>query len=341
MAIADRVVREILLIGEPDTKRTCYFKKAARELGYGVKQVTLEDAKIEHIQNARWVKIDPPTYEETEITQIAQLMAWYEDKLNLLGRGIEHRFLNTPQAIVSTLDKVGCKEKLMMAGIPTTPMLSDSVGRYDQLITLMTHERIGGVFMKPRFGAGAAGVMAYRYHPRTKQQVLYTSMVLKGDKLYNTKQMQKLTEHKLIEPLINRSLKEPMILEKWVQKAGVNGLSYDLRVVYQYGKVDFMIARGSKGPITNLHLNNCVLDLDEIGMSEMQRAQIQDICEKTVGCFSGLNSAGIDLLMTPGGKLMVIEVNGQGDLIYQDIFAENSIYKSQVIGEELRWRKNT
>ena len=44
-----------------------------------------------------------------------------------------------------------------------------------------------------------------------------------------------------------------------------------------------------------------------------------------------LSYAGIDLLVTPSGKFFVIEVNGQGDAIYQDFYEHNNIYKQQII----------
>lgn len=40
---------------------------------------------------------------------------------------------------------------------------------------------------------------------------------------------------------------------------------------------------------------------------------------------------GIDLLLEKGTmRPRVIEINGQGDLIYQDIYRENRIYQEQV-----------
>ena len=44
----------------------------------------------------------------------------------------------------------------------------------------------------------------------------------------------------------------------------------------------------------------------------------------------GLRSAGIDLLLDRGSLTpRVIEMNAQGDLIYQDIYQENKIYRHQ------------
>lgn len=43
--------------------------------------------------------------------------------------------------------------------------------------------------------------------------------------------------------------------------------------------------------------------------------------------------AGIDLLLEKGTmRPRIIEMNGQGDLIYRDIYGENRIYQ-----EQIRW----
>ncbi len=103
-----------------------------------------------------------------------------------------------------------------------------------------------------------------------------------------------------------------------------------MRVVYQFGQIDYIVARGSTGPITNLHLNNKPIEVEKIGLSEEHIKEISEICKNTMSCFDGLNVAGIDILVTPNKRFKVIEINSQGDLIYADIKAENTIYKNQV-----------
>ena len=46
--------------------------------------------------------------------------------------------------------------------------------------------------------------------------------------------------------------------------------------------------------------------------------------------YPGLRSAGIDILLEKGHmRPRIIEMNAQGDLIYQDIYHENVIYSHQ------------
>ena len=49
-------------------------------------------------------------------------------------------------------------------------------------------------------------------------------------------------------------------------------------------------------------------------------------------CFPGLQSAGIDLLLEKGSlSPRIIEMNAQGDLIYQDLYDQNQIYRRQAV----------
>ena len=88
--------------------------------------------------------------------------------------------------------------------------------------------------------------------------------------------------------------------------------------------------RQSDGPVTNLHLNNQAADIKELGLSGRIMSGIEEICNQAVSLFDGLNVAGIDVMLDKGSrKPRIIEINGQGDLIYQDIFSENIIYRKQ------------
>ena len=324
---------DVLLIGQEHTKRSDYFISAASALGYKVRIVAWDKWQVEDLKDARFVKLDPATYTEANITHLPRIIAEYYEQLNRLQMVSGICFLNHPKALGDTLDKVNCKRILMQNNIPTTPLWEEKIASYEELKESMLQQKQVAVFIKPRYGSGAAGVMAYRYHPLTKEEILYTSMRTAGEnQLYNTKKMKRITTQEEIKSLIDGLFSQEVIIEKWVQKAKYKDLSYDLRVVYQFGNIDFVVARGSQMPITNLHLNNCALSIEKIGLADKVKDELFQLCEKTMACFKGFNTAGIDVLITPKGKVMVIEVNGQGDLIYQDIFKENKIYKEQMRG---------
>lgn len=68
-----------------------------------------------------------------------------------------------------------------------------------------------------------------------------------------------------------------------------------------------------------------------LGLPASVLDSVEEICRKAMGCFTGLRSAGIDILLERGSlKPRIIEMNAQGDLIYQDIYHRNVIYSHQV-----------
>ena len=120
------------------------------------------------------------------------------------------------------------------------------------------------------------------------------------------------------------------IVEEWIEKSRFENKPYDIRVLVNYRKVDFKLARRSDGPITNLHLNNSGLDFQDLGLDFEVERKIEELAKKAVGSFEGLNCGGVDILLSRSKKLYVIEVNGQGVLLYRDIYGDNYIYKRQI-----------
>ena len=129
---------------------------------------------------------------------------------------------------------------------------------------------------------------------------------------------------------LDRLLGLDCIVERWHAKAQYQGYSYDLRAVVQDGRLDYLLARLSKGPITNLQLNNRPLDIDALELPASVVDAVTDLCLRALALYPGLTSAGIDILLEQGSlRPRIIEMNGQGDLIYQDIYRQNTIYRHQ------------
>lgn len=323
--------KNIIVIGSLEHKRSIYFSKAARELGQSVQCIDWNDLRGHDLTDAMFVKVDPQPSMGAQIEQLPELIRQYHEDLNYLDGLKGVHYLNAPNAIWETLDKVLCKKRLVDKGIAVTDMIEGKASDYDAFSSMLAEQGICDVFIKPRYGSGAAGVMAYRRHPKLHQEIIYTSARLDGDgKLCNTKKMYKITDKDRIRSMLDQLLQQPVLVEKWIRKARHKGLSFDLRVVFQYGSMDFIVARGSKTPITNLHLTDGAFHVTELGLSENQMGKIETLCRDAAGCFPGLNIAGIDVLMTPSGQFKIIEVNGQGDLIYQDIFDQNFVYRRQI-----------
>ena len=309
-----------------------------------------------------FLKIDPPLWESCCLDELNILARDYEKKLQWLaelGKKRQITFLNKPEDILALLDKRACKRRLAEAGIPVTEELDgigravfpvaetldsvgqavlpvaetlDGVGRADLLLGSMERRRIFQVFIKPVCGSGAAGAAAFRWQPRSGRMILYTCAMENPEtgRLVNTKRLRRFTDRKQVLSMIGRLLELGCIVERWYAKAEHNGFSYDLRAVVQDGRMDFILARLSSGPITNLHLNNHPLKGDALGLPCHVMEDVEQLCIRAAGCYPELRSVGIDVLLEKGSlRPRIIELNGQGDLIYQDIYDQNRIYLHQ------------
>lgn len=216
----------------------------------------------------------------------------------------------------------------MDRGLKVTPMLP-SPRSFDELRELLTG--CGrGCFLKPRYGSGAGGVMAVRYQPNRNKWVVYTTLQQVDGVIHNTKRINRLSTEKEMIPLAEAVMQTEAILEEWIPKEQLQGENYDLRVVCWESEIDYIVVRCSKGSITNLHLNNKAHWWNELSLPEVVRQQIYFQCQEAVQSLD-LQYAGVDVLIERGTDIpYIIEVNGQGDHVYQDMFAHNSIYIQQI-----------
>ena len=291
-----------------------------------------------------FLKIDPPLWESCCLDELNILAQDYEKKLQWLaelGKKRQITFLNKPEDILALLDKRACKRRLAEAGIPVTEELDgigravfpvaetldsvgqavlpvaetlDGVGRADLLLDSMERRRIFQVFIKPVCGSGAAGAAAFRWQPRSGRMILYTCAMENPEtgRLVNTKRLRRFTDRKQVLSMIGRLLELGCIVERWYAKAEHNGFSYDLRAVVQDGRMDFILARLSSGPITNLHLNNHPLKGNELGLPCHVMEDVEQLCIRAAGCYPELRSVGIDVLLEKGSlRPRIIELNGQ------------------------------
>lgn len=344
-------MKQAVLLGSPNTKRTIFFKQAADQEGLPVVFVDWKNWRAWQQNNdleQMFIKIDPPYWTSCSLEAFNQLADDYIEQLAALElwaaeqtrEGVGKRtitFLNTPSTITTLLDKQVCKQKLIQAKIPVTEALCGEElpckeqQNVDWLFDAMRCRHIAQVFIKPLKGSGAAGVSAFRWQQEKGQMALYTCALLQnGTEFINTKRLRRFSDPREVIPLLNRILGLGCIVERWYAKAQYQGFSYDIRAVVQEGTVDFMLGRLSKGPITNLHLNNHALDISELALPEYVLEELDSLCQKSAACFPHLRSVGIDILLEKDSfKPRIIEMNAQGDLIYNDIYNENCIYRHQ------------
>ncbi len=332
-------MRRACLLGNSDTKRTIYLEQAAARTGLPLLFLDWrEPAKIRELalESQLLLKVDPPLWDSSRLEELDALTGEYTARLEELAHiaqsGGHLEFLNHPLEIAAVLDKRACKARLAGAAIPVTELLEGAGMSARGLLDRMREKRIFQVFIKPVMGSGAAGVSAFRWQPSTGRMALYTCAMAEngGSGLVNTKKLRRFSGREEIFLLLDRLLGLDCIVERWYAKAEYRGMSYDLRAVVQEGRVDFLLGRLSSGPVTNLHLNNRPLEVPALGLPGKVLEEVQELCHRCMACCPGLSSAGIDILLEKGTlRPRIIEMNGQGDLIYQDIYHENIIYRRQ------------
>ena len=331
--------KKIILIGETNSKRTEFFLKAAEKFGTEVKFYAWSEWKNCDIEGGV-VKIDPPSFKEYNILSLSEKIQEYGEnlyKLEQISKQKEVQFLNLPSDILRLLDKSACKKTLKEHNIPATDIVTNNIENYFNLKKMMIEKKIKSIFLKPVYGSGAAGIIALSINPVNEKAVAYTAAVLEGDILFQRKHIRKITDEKEIEELVNAITTLNTIMERWYPKASFRGQPFDFRVIWQFGHIEYIVARKSSTPITNLHLNNGAVILDDILESRESwnnanlLNEIEQLCKNAMVLYPNINSAGLDVMLDKKtGKPRIIEINGQGDLLYQDIYKGNLIYLNQI-----------
>ncbi len=338
---ADRI-KKILLLGVEGEKRKIYFEKAVYAAGIDYEFCDWNNflllEKRDDLKHCI-IKIDAPKWDSSVLNDLDKLTSQYKKALFTLAELPFGTYFNHPMDILELLDKRKCKQKLIQNGIPVTKPIFHMFSKSDELLSFMRENRLRQVFVKPVMGSGAAGVSALRFEPTKNKIVLYTCAQLLKDKLINTKRMHRLEQDKAVE-FLNALLKLDCIVEKWHKKFHCqskdndyfdNNYSFDLRVIVQDGKIDYILPRLSKGPITNLHLNNLSIPFNELNLKKSTIDKLCDVCIKTAACYPRLNSIGLDVLLEEGSEEpYIIEMNSQGDLMHKDVYSSNTIYRKQI-----------
>ena len=330
--------KNIILIGDSASKRAEFFTKAAHCQNVDVTIIEWEEIfKLNNYKDffesrleGAVVKIEPPSFKLVDLSLMDFQLKKYIHIMEILEE-CNAVFLNTPKSILNALDKRYTKKILSENKVEVTQMLFDNVHSAEQLFDMMKKANVYQVFIKPVYFSGAAGVSAFRINPKNGDMRLYTSCYMENGRLFNTKKMHQFANRKEISDFLDKLISLDVIVEKWHPKARINNLIYDLRVVYQFGRIEYIVVRTAKGPVTNLHLNNMAIPYEKLGFSENKYNEIDRLCNSAIKLFDGMQMAGIDIMLDSNSlKPRIIEINGQGDLIYQDIYAENKIYEQQV-----------
>jgi glutathione synthase/RimK-type ligase-like ATP-grasp enzyme len=227
--------------------------------------------------------------------------------------------------ILLMTDKLACQQQLRALGVPTPPLLGPVTG-HAHLVALLDDAGVDSVFIKPRYGSSAAGVVAYRRNRRGDETAMTTMQRVDG-RYVNSKRVQRHVG-RTIAALIDTLAADDAYVEAWIPKPRTAGGHFDFRVVMIDGEPQHRIARVNDAPMTNLHLDARRASVDEVLDGNGVRALL-DTARAAARAFPRSHLMGLDILVR-GERAWVLEVNAFGDLLPRLLWAGRDTYEAQL-----------
>ena len=279
------------------------------------------------------------SFDKGRIRFLAQWFVGFRAAMNRVSEELckfrAARVMNSPEAILGMFDKEGCHARLEAAGIPVPASLGP-VSCFEEIHDRMTELGWSRVFIKPRYGSSASGVVAFARH--ANKMLAYSSVELarREDeaKLYNSLKVRRYEDSEDIRVIVDDLCREQVHVERWIPKGSIGGATFDLRVVVIGGEAAHRVVRTSSGPITNLHLGNKRGDVDMVRQrfgadkwEEMMRT-----CELAVASLPPTHYAGIDVAIDSAFRRHVIlEMNAFGDLLPNALHQGLDTYSAEIM----------
>ncbi len=327
------IATRVVVLGSGPGRRFEAFKEAAHRAGLS-NIVPLAYGQKPDLRPGDWLRFDSP--DESEAAMQAVLDAGQEEarrrgfpcqsplssaQLAFGLRALQREavapgvYLSaSPDEIALCYDKTGCAAHLSTLGIPV-PQVFAPPPSFEAFLELLRAQK--RLFVKQRYGAGAAGTMAVTAGPKG-QVVAYTTLAIGAAGPRPIKRVQKVTDRKDIEQMFTFLHPFGLHVERWIPKAGVDGRSCDLRIVAIRNAPPFAVLRLSQGPITNLHLDAERADADRLFtmMAPERLDALWDTIAKVQAAFPNSLSVAPDIAISADlRRHYVLEVNAFGDHI--------------------------
>lgn len=245
-----------------------------------------------------------------------RLLRMVESQLNNCA---PHSVMNSAPEIELLFDKIRCHKVFQLAGIKTSTLLG-AVESFDHLISMMDENECNRVFVKPAHSSSASGIVALERNRRRQIATTTVEMVSRDGQiyLYNSRRVRKVSDLNEIRILINHLSQHNLFAEKWYPKAGLNGKTFDMRVLTVAGECRHVVVRESLTPFTNLHLLNGrgQVKAARKAMGEKLWGEVMESCRRVASAFPNCLYLGIDVLIGADMRSHVVaEANAFGDLL--------------------------
>jgi glutathione synthase/RimK-type ligase-like ATP-grasp enzyme len=241
------------------------------------------------------------------------------------------RVVNAPHEIALMTDKLACQRHLAAHGV-CTPALLGPVHGYDHLHTLLDEHGLHRIFLKPRYGSSASGVVAYRRNRAGRQQATTSAAIVRSGsavRLFNVKRIARYERAADIAALVDALAAQEIYAEAWLDKPRCGAGHYDLRAVAIAGRSAHRVARMGAQMMTNLHLDNQRGDTVTL-LNGSDMAALEATVLQAARAFPGSGVAGYDLVVRRGGA-HVLEANAFGDLLPGLLWQGQDTYAAQLM----------
>lgn len=271
---------------------------------------------------AGWRLLERPPVAAPAHGELLAMDAWFAGFSNAM-QGLARqlatlpaiRVVNAPAEIVRMTDKLACQRHLAAHGVPI-PALLGPVHGYDHLQALLHEHDLDRVYLKPRYGSSASGVVAYRRNKAGRQQATTSAALYRTEgitRLMNSKRMARYETQHDIAALVDALAAQELYAEAWLNKPRCGDSHYDLRVVTLCGQPSHRVARMGQQMMTNLHLDNRRGDAAGL-LNAADLAALEEASAQAARAFPHSHVTGYDLVVRQG-QAHVLEANAFGDLL--------------------------
>jgi hypothetical protein len=237
------------------------------------------------------------------------------DKANSIAAEIGATTSFAPELARLAFDKSACQAHFRANGLPTPdPLPAPSC--FDELEAEMRKASTPRVFVKLRHGAAAAGMIALARNG-DRWQAWTTARIGEDNILYSARDIEVIEHRQGLARLVDRLAPLMLHVERWVPKLGLNGETVDVRVIVADGKTVSLV-RGSRQPITNLHIGGSrqtpTALVARIGVPAW--LQVLESAQRAAACLPRGDMKCFDIaVLTCGRKHALLEANAFGDYI--------------------------